>query len=167
MDEAPNFLTLVPSETMHAIQIENTFDATHLIIIPLKLNGVPNYVEVRKPAQEDHEYLIIVKIEVTAETPPWDPSSSDYKQQKQSMINYRGRFVSPNTPAREQLYINSVILYAYDAADVIYDDNYATVLDSYVTTSALPVAKVSTKKVLGLNHLALAKSVAPIIIEMV
>ena len=62
-----------------------------------------------------------------------------------------------NTPARGQLYINSVILYAYDAADVMEDNNYATVLDSCVTTSFLLVAPVSTKKVSKLDHLVLIK----------
>ena len=73
------------------------------------------------------------------------------------MFDYRGRFVSPNTPARGQLFINSVISYAFDAADVMDDDNYATLLDSYVTTSSLQVAKVCTKKVPGLDHLVCAK----------
>ena len=71
------------------------------------------------------------------EAPPWNPSSPDYSQQEQSMSDCRGWFVSSNTPAVGQLYINSVTLYAYDAADVMDDDNYATVLDSYVTTSSL------------------------------
>ena len=66
-------------------------------------------------------------------------------------------FVSPNTPARGQLFINSFILYAYDTADDKDDDNYATVLDSYVTTISLWVAKVHTKKVPGLDHFVLAK----------
>ena len=37
------------------------------------------------------------------------------------------------------------------------DNNYATQLDSYVTTSSLQVAKVSTKKVPRLNYLVLVK----------
>ena len=74
------------------------------------------------------------------------------------MFDYRGRFVSPNSPARGQLCINSVTLYAYDAADVMADDNYATVLDSYVTASSLQVDKLHTKKVPGLDHLVLAIS---------
>ena len=73
------------------------------------------------------------------------------------MFDDRGWFVSPNTPARGQWYINSVTLYACDAADVMNDDNYATMLDNYATTSSLQVAKVSTKKVPGLDHLVLAK----------
>ena len=53
------------------------------------------------------------------------------------MFDYRGQFVSPKTPKRGQIFINSVILYAYDAADVMDYDKYATMLDSYVTTSSL------------------------------
>ena len=91
----------------------------------------------RKPTQEEYEDQNILKIELTAKAPWWDPSSPDYSQQKQSVFDYRGQFVSPNTPARGQLYINSVTSHAYDAADTMDDDNYATLLDNYVTTSSL------------------------------
>ena len=73
------------------------------------------------------------------------------------MFNYRGWFVSPSTSARGQLFINSVTLYVYDAANVMNDDNYATVLQSFVSTSSLQVVQINTKKVFGLNHLVLAK----------
>ena len=53
------------------------------------------------------------------------------------MFNYRVQFASPNTPARGQLFINSVTSFAYDAVDVMDDDNYATLLESFVTTSSL------------------------------
>ena len=36
IDEVPKFLTPIPSETMHVMQIQSPFDATHPIIIPLK-----------------------------------------------------------------------------------------------------------------------------------
>ena len=49
IDVVPKCLAPVPSETMHAIQLENLFDATHPTIISLKLNGVTSYFEVRKP----------------------------------------------------------------------------------------------------------------------
>ena len=65
-----------------------------------------------------------------AETQPWDPSSPEYSHQDQSMFYYREQFVHPNTPARELLYIKSVTSYAYDAADVMDDDSYATAMDT-------------------------------------
>ena len=130
IDEVPKFLAPILHETTDATQIENPFDATHIIIIPLKLNRVTTYFKVRKPTWEEYEDQNIPKIELMVEAPPWDPSNPDYSQQEQSMFDYRGWFVSPNTPARGQLYINSVTAYAYDAANVMDDDNYATVLDS-------------------------------------
>ena len=37
IDEVPKFLAPIPSETTHAVKIEDTFDATDPIIIPLNL----------------------------------------------------------------------------------------------------------------------------------
>ena len=92
-----------------------------------------------------------------AEAPPWGLFSLEYSHQEQNIFDYRGQLVSPKTPARGQLFINSVTLYAYDAADDINNDNYATLLESFVITPSLWVAQVNTKKVSGLNHLVLVK----------
>ena len=53
--------------------------------------------------------------------------------------------LSALTLSKGQLFLNSVTLYAYDDADVMNNDNYVTVLESFV------------KKVPGLDHLVLAK----------
>ena len=60
------------------------------------------------------------------------------------------------TPARGQLFINSVTSYAYDAANAIDDNNYATVLQSFLSTSSLQVAHAYKTKVSGHKHLILA-----------
>ena len=52
IDEVPTFQTTIPSKTTCAIQIENSIDSTHPIIIPLKLNGVIGYFEVRKQSSK-------------------------------------------------------------------------------------------------------------------
>ena len=83
------------------------------------------------------------------EVPTWDPSSPEYSRQEQNMFEYRRHIVSPTTPARGQIFINSLTLYAYVVADVMDDDNYTTVLESFVNTSLLQVTQVNTKKVLG------------------
>ena len=49
IDEVPKFLAPIPSEITHAIQIEKSFDDTHLIIILLKLNRFTSYFKLRKP----------------------------------------------------------------------------------------------------------------------
>ena len=123
IDEVPKFLEPIPSETMHDIQIENPFE----LKLKESLVTFTSYFEVRKLTQEEYEDQDILEIELMAKAPLWDPSSPEYSYQEQSMFNYRGQFVSPNTPARGQLFINSVTPYAYDATDVMDDDNYISV----------------------------------------
>ena len=43
----------------------------------------------------------------------------------------------------QALIINSVTLYAYDAADAIDNDNFATVLESFIIISSLWIAQVN------------------------
>ena len=93
---------------MHTIQIVDPFDATHPLMIPLNLNRVISYFKVRKPDWEEYEDHNILKIELTAEALLWDPSSPEYNLQEQSMFDYKGCFVNPNTPTRGQVFINSI-----------------------------------------------------------
>ena len=72
------------------------------------------------------------------------------------MFDYRGLFIIHDTPARGQLFINSVTLYAYDATDVTNNDKYATVLESFVITSSLQIVQVNMEKISGLDPLVLA-----------
>ena len=73
------------------------------------------------------------------------------------MFDYRGHFVTSNTPASGLLFANSVTLHAHDATDLMDDDKFVTVLESFVNTS-LQLAQVNTIKVSGLGHLILAKN---------
>ena len=82
IDEVPKFLASIPSDTMHYIQIVNHFNAAHSIIIPLKLNGVTSYFDVKKPTWEDHEYQNILKIELVVKAPPYDQSRPEFSRQK-------------------------------------------------------------------------------------
>ena len=68
IDKVPKVLAFNPSETIYAIQIID--HSTYLIIIPLKLNEVTSYFDVRKPTQEKYEDQNILKIELTMKAPP-------------------------------------------------------------------------------------------------
>ena len=114
IDEVPKFLAPVPHETMHAIQLENPFDATHPITISLQLNGVISYFKIRKPTQEEYEDQNILKIELTVEAPLWDLSNPDYSHQEQSTFDYRG--------------LSTLSHYATDVMD---NDNYTMVMESF------------------------------------
>ena len=64
IDEVPKFLAPVLSKIMHPVQIVNPFNATHPIIIPLEINRVTGYFDVRKSTQEEYEDESIFKIEL-------------------------------------------------------------------------------------------------------
>ena len=159
-------LAHIPSETTHATHIASPFDASHLITIPLQLNGVTSYFDERKPIQEEYENNSM-KMKVWKQEYPQDwthgrnftmkSSSPEFSGQEQSMDDCRGWFICCNTPASGQLFINSVNLYDYDAADVMEHDNYATVLESLVNTLWLHIAQVDTEKVSWHDHLFIAK----------
>ena len=73
------------------------------------------------------------------------------------MLINRRWFVAPNTQTRVHFFIKSVALYAYDAVDVMDDDNLATVLESNVISLLLHAAQVNMMKVPAFDHLVLAK----------
>ena len=84
-----------------------------------------------------------------AEASLCDPSSFEFSCQEQSMLDCRVWLVIPINLARGQSFINSVILYAYDAAD-------ATVLEFFyhhITASCTHEFQECT----ALNHSVLAK----------
>ena len=58
-----------PSETAHAIELVDLFDAAHHLIIPLQLNGVTSYFDVYPQSVEEYENEDIPKIHCTAEEP--------------------------------------------------------------------------------------------------
>ena len=80
-----------------------------------------------------------------AEAPSWDlpnPNSADKN---------RVSLITGDSLSTLKLQQGDAYLYAYDAADVMDDENYTTVLESFVSASSLQVADVNTKKVSGLD----------------
>ena len=114
----------IPYERMHAILILNPFNSN--------LIWLTSYFSVQKLTWEEHEDYNIITIVLIAEDPPWIPPSPEFIVQEQNMFDYRGLFINPTTPEREQLFSNSVTLYVYDTADVTNIENIDTVLKSIV-----------------------------------
>ena len=107
--------------------------------------------------QEQYEDQNILKLVLMAEAPLWDTSSHEFSRLEESMFDYRGWFVNSYTPPRVKLFISYVTSYAYDAANIMDNNNYDTVLEHFVITSSLWVAQVNTVKVTWLDNLVIAK----------
>ena len=82
ISEVPKFLAESPSETTHAIELVNPFDAAHLLIIPLQLSSVTSYFDMYFPSVAEYENEDIPKIHLTVEESPWDPSMNEYSERE-------------------------------------------------------------------------------------
>ena len=70
--EVSKFLAESPSETTHVIELVNSFDEAHLLIVPLQLSGVNSSFDVYTLNVKEYENKDIPKIHLTALESPWD-----------------------------------------------------------------------------------------------
>ena len=91
-----------------------------------------SYFDVHSLGIAEYENEDIPKIHLTDEEPPWDPSTNEYSARETQMLDHQGQISIPATAARGPIYVSTVISYslAYDATDVMDDDNLATALSA-------------------------------------
>ena len=95
LNELPKFLADDPDESTHALQVGDPLDSGHPLTIPLSLKGVTSYFRVRKPTiQEWEDEDSYPRIELTAEEPVWDPGDSEFCDNEEKMIDFRGQVIS-------------------------------------------------------------------------
>ena len=111
INEVPKFLAETLSERTHAIELVDPFDATHPLIIPLKLSGVTSYFDVFSPSITEYESDKIPKIHLTVEEQPWDLSTNKYSEEETQMLDHRGLISIPTTVARGPVFVCAVVLY--------------------------------------------------------
>ena len=81
VNDEPKHLVLTPSDNHHAITIVMDGDEEDLII-PLSFQGVTSYFPTRKPTRQEWEASKLEdRIDLTAESPEWDPHDSRLQQQ--------------------------------------------------------------------------------------
>ena len=81
---------MAPSPTDDEITVGGTQEKEALQI-PLSFKGVVSYFPTRKPTGQEWEASEFSRqIELSAETPEWDPSTSLFKEQEASMFDSNG-----------------------------------------------------------------------------
>ena len=75
--------------TTHAIELPDSFNTAHLLIIQLQLSGVTSYFDEYYPNIAENENEDSPKIYLTAEEPPWDLSMNEYSERESGMLNYQ------------------------------------------------------------------------------
>eukprot|EP00978_Attheya_sp_CCMP212_P042672 scaffold264194_cov49-Attheya_sp.AAC.2 len=88
IDDCPKFLHLHLTDETHAIKVPGA-DSEDDYLIPLSLQGVTSFFPTRKPTMREWENCR--QIELTSESPEWDPHDSMYADQEDALLDKSGR----------------------------------------------------------------------------
>ena len=83
---------------------------------------------------------MISKIHLTAEDPPWDPSTSEYSERETQTLDHQGQISIPAVAKRGlvlPVFVSTVVSYCltYNAADIMENDKLATALSAQIQIS--------------------------------
>ena len=97
VNDEPKYMALIPTDDHHAITFrDNNTQQGEPLRIPLDLHGVTSYFPSRKPSRDEYELTPdSLCVELTAETPDWDPLSKRFQQQEEVMVKGDGQLRDP------------------------------------------------------------------------
>ena len=83
VNDEPKYMALNPTDDHHAISFrDQKTPRGEPLRIPLELHGVTSFFPSRKPTKDEYENTHdSLCVELTAESPDWDPSSNRFQQQ--------------------------------------------------------------------------------------
>jgi hypothetical protein len=91
VNDEPKSMALTPTDDHHCVNIPRNGDADGLKI-PLSLHGVTSYFTTRKPTRQEYEQSDLdLRIDMTYESPEWDPSDERFAKAEQAMANDDGQ----------------------------------------------------------------------------
>jgi hypothetical protein len=85
VDECPKFLANNASIKNHSL-----FFPDHDIRIPLHLRGIVSYFPCRRPTKEELNDGSLLTVNLTPETPEWNPHDEVYGALEAAMVDYKG-----------------------------------------------------------------------------
>jgi hypothetical protein len=109
INDTPKMCAPNPDDSTHSIEVADPLGQDATLHITLILRGVASCFCVRKPSTVEFEDEDIPKLNMTYESPKWDPSDPDWAAQEASMTDSRGRVHDlDNVIAGGQRFINLV-----------------------------------------------------------
>ena len=157
VNDEPKYLAPNPSQEHHSIIIPEANDVPALCI-PLRINGVTSYFPTRRPTKEEYKKCTL-QLELTAESPEWDPQSMRFREQEDAMLDTRGNIRKENIQNRNDKIIATVGTNTPTSSDqmITEDQQLATALVAAVHISSGTISVVKTGKrkcVIGPHTLA-------------
>ena len=114
VNDEPKSMVANPTEDHHCIvfpQLDNNFEPLR---IPLQIHKVNSYFPSRKPTRQEYEESELqLRLDLTAESPQWDPTATRFQEQEASMLGSGGQLLEQRLGAMpSQLWQHST-LYHY------------------------------------------------------
>ena len=78
-------MALNPTDDHNSIVVPSD-DGGITLCIPLHIQGVTMYFDSRQPMKQEFEAFVL-KIDITASSPDWDPSTTWFEEQENSMLD--------------------------------------------------------------------------------
>ena len=94
VNDEPKFMVSTPTENHHAIMIHGIYQDQQPLKIPLSIKGVISYFPSRNITREEYEGLELdMQIEMTTKEPEWDPQTTRFESQEESMTDSAGKLI--------------------------------------------------------------------------
>jgi len=125
-----------PTESHHAITVQEPDSPDANVIIPMYLDGIMSYIPVCQPTKEEWDSNEFPRIDLTHRDLEWDPYSKSYAEQEEAALALTARIQTISTSPRLPSYrISSMSSMANDSVCLTDDDNFSHALESHVSVS--------------------------------
>ena len=113
------------------------------IVLTLHFSGVTSYLPASLLAENEWNRRASPRVILTNQNLPWDPNSSSYKDQENTMYNYCGKFVRSDPATRVLIMeINQITaITCNDTIEFTDDHNFANILEYTVNIN---ISKISS-----------------------
>jgi hypothetical protein len=116
VNDKPKSMGLTPTSNHHCIIIHWNIGDEEALRIPLSIHGVVSYFPTRKLTREEFEQSDLeLRVDMTYETPEWDPTDTRFAVAEQSMNDDVGQLVE--TKERSNRTIVSALLCCHEGQD--------------------------------------------------
>ena len=152
INDTPKMCVPKPDKSTHFIEVTDPLDTDIMLHIPLMLRGATSCFCVRKPSTAEFADDDIPKLDMTYESPEWDPGDPDWATQEASTMNLRGRVYDlDNVIAGGRRFINLVST-SEQSTDFTSDEYFHVALQALVNVSRVKVG--NSRRAIGHELLA-------------
>ena len=156
INDCPKFLCKDPTETSHAIVVDDPTKEGESLVLPLMLQGVTSYLPVLTPTEDEWQSGLYPQVELTAQHLDWEPASNRFQMQEESMMDHKGEIVHVDDRERPMI-ISSLNSLVMPAANITDDDNFAEALSSKVRVSAVSSGNIRSSQGKAVDAHALSR----------